>query len=91
MPAIDRAMVVFQNDPELVLLTHAWKFMFNADTDECELYAKPDDLWEVNDVSQRCPNEVRLFRELAEEVLKDQGGTGKDGWRLPEDLVTRHG
>ena len=61
------------------------------DRDECELYAKPDDLWEVNDVSQRCPNEVRLFRELAEEVLKDQGGTGKDGWRLPEDLVTRHG
>ena len=91
LPAIDRAMVVFQNDPELVLLTHAWKFMFNADTDECELYAKPDDLWEVNDVSQRCPNEVRLFRELAEEVLKDQGGTGKDGWRLSEDLVTRHG
>ena len=91
LPAIDRAMVVFRNDPELVLLTHAWKFMFNADTDECELYAKPDDLWEVNDVSQRCPNEVRLFRELAEEVLKDPGVVSKNGWRLPEDLVTRHG
>ena len=91
LPASDRAMVVFQNDPELVLLTHAWKFMLNADTDECELYAKPDDLWEVNDVSQRCPNEVRLFRELAEEVLKDPGMVSRDGWRLPENLVTRHG
>ena len=48
LPASDRAMVVFQNDPELVLLTHAWKFMLNADTDECELYAKPDDLWAVS-------------------------------------------
>ena len=91
LPDVDRAMVVFQNDPELVLLTHAWKFMLNTDTDDCELYAKPDDLWEVNDVSQRCPNEVRLFRELAEEVLKDSGVVEEDGWRLPEDLVTRHG
>jgi len=91
LPEPDRAVVVIQNDPELVLLTHAWKFMFNAQTDECELYAKPDDLWEVNDVSQRCPNEVRLFRELAEEALKGPGVIGQRGWRLPEDLVTRHG
>ena len=91
LPASDRAIVVVQNEAEVVLLTHAWKFMLNAQTDDCELYAKPDDLWEVNDVSQRCPNEVRLFRELVEQLALDPSLAGQEGFRLPEDLVTRHG
>lgn len=91
LPACDRAIVVVQNEAEVVLLTHAWKFMLNSQTDECELYAKPDDLWEVNDVSQRCPNEVRLFRELVEQLASDPGLVDREGFRLPEDLVTRHG
>ena len=74
-----------------MLLTHAWKFLLNSQTDDCELYAKPDDLWEVNDVSQRCSNEVRLFRELAEQVVADPGLVGRADFRLPADLVTRHG
>ena len=90
LPARDRAMVVVQNEAEVVLLTHAWKFMLNSQTDDCELYAKPDDLWEVNNVSQRCPNEVRLFRELVEQLESDPGLAGRAGFRLPEDLVTRH-
>lgn len=91
LPHADRAMVVFQNESELVLLTHAWKFMLNAETDECQLYAKPDDAWEVNDVSQRCPNEVRLFRELADQALENPDLANRVGFRLPADLVTRHG
>ena len=91
LPACDRAMVVSQNEAEVVLLTHAWKFMLNSQTDDCELYAKPDDLWEVNDVSQRCPNEVRLFRGLVEQLALDPGLAEQSEFRLPEDLVTRHG
>ena len=64
--------------------------MLNLQTDDCELYAKPDDLWEVNDVSQRCPNEVRLFRELADQIALDPSLADREGFRLPEDLVTRH-
>ncbi len=90
LPQADRAMIVFENRPELVLQTHAWKFMLNVETDECELYAKPDDVWEVNDVSQRCPNEVRLFRELVDRVLKNPDLANRVGFQLPEDLVTRH-
>jgi len=91
LPATDRAVVAVQNEAEVVLLTHAWKFMLNSQTDECELYAKPDDLWEVNDVSQRCPNEVHLFRELVEQLANDPSLIDREGFRLPEDLVTRHG
>ena len=64
--------------------------MLNFHTDDCELYAKPDDLWEVNDVSQRCPNEIRLFRELAEQVSKDPTWVNRPEFRLPEELVNRH-
>ena len=91
LPDCDRAMVAAQNGAEVVLLTHAWKFMLNTETDDCELFAKPDDLWEVNDVSQRCPNEVRLFRDLAEQIASDPGLVDQEGFRLPADLVTRHG
>ena len=91
LPGHDRALVVFHNEPELVLLTHAWKFMLNFQTDDCELYAKPDDLWEVNDVSQRCPNEIRLFRELAEQVSKDPTWGDRPEFQLPKELVNRHG
>ena len=91
LPASDRAIVVVQNEAEVVLLTHAWKFMLNTQTDDCELYAKPDDLWEVNDVSQRCPNEVRLFREMVEQLALDPGSVEQSEFRLPKDLVTRHG
>ena len=91
LPVCDRAMVVIQNEAEVVLLTHAWKFMLNSQTDDCELYAKPDDLWEVNNVSQRCPNEVRLFRELVEQIALNPKLADQEGFRLPEELVTRHG
>ena len=91
LPAFDRALVVVQNGVEIVLLTHAWKFLLNTQTDDCELYAKPDDLWEVNNVSQRCPNEVRLFRELVEQLASEPGLAKRSEFRLPEDLVTRHG
>ena len=91
LPDRDRAMVVVQNEAEIVLLTHAWKFMLNTQTDDCELYAKPDDLWEVNNVSQRCPNEVRLFRELVERLSSEPSLAEQNGFKLPEDLVTRHG
>lgn len=91
LPDHDRALVVFHNEPELVLLTHAWKFMVNFQTDDCELYAKPDDLWEVNDVSQRCPNEIRLFRELAEQASKDPTWGDRPEFQLPKELVNRHG
>ena len=91
LPDRDRTLVVFQNEPEIVLLTHAWKFMLNSQTGDCELYAKPDDLWEVNDVSQRCPNEMNLFRALAEQIATDSALASRKEFRLPAELVNRHG
>ncbi|MCA9166858.1 MAG: hypothetical protein KDB23_04295 [Planctomycetales bacterium] len=33
-----------------------------------QLYLKPDDRWEVNDVADRCPDVLAAFRELAQQL-----------------------
>jgi len=42
------------------IVTPAWYARF---TDASELYLKPDDRWEFNDVAARCPEIVELLRE----------------------------
>ena len=36
-----------------------------------ELYLKPDDAWEVNDVADRCPDVVQAMRELARQLARE--------------------
>lgn len=48
-----------------------------------QLFAKPDDRFEVNDVSSRCPDVVEKMIVLLEERLQ-----GKQ-FKLPEELVRR--
>jgi hypothetical protein len=47
---------------EIAIRTPAWYLRF---VEEPELYAKPDDRWEVNNVAQRCPEIVEGLREAA--------------------------
>lgn len=47
--------------------TAAWKFLRWTDDDGAvfeQLFAKPDDRWEVNDVASRCPQIVEELEEL---------------------------
>ena len=50
--------------------TPAWHFCreTTADPQPPQLYAKPDDRWEVNDVADRCPEVVDELEELLEAV-----------------------
>jgi hypothetical protein len=36
----------------------------------CQLYLKPDDRWEVNDVADRCPDVVETFIELQQAITQ---------------------
>jgi hypothetical protein len=44
------------------LRTHAWKFLFQPPRPH-ELFAKPDDRWEKNDVADRCHEVVELLEK----------------------------
>jgi len=52
---------------ETAIRTPAWHLRRNGD--DYHLFAKPDDRWEVNDVADRCPQEVE---ELAAAIKKIQ-------------------
>ena len=65
--------------------THAWKLITNGQ--HSELFAKPDDRWEVNDVSRRCPQVVEDLAVILDGIC-ETGGLG--GLELPEHLAIRY-
>ncbi|MHC4403167.1 MAG: sulfatase family protein [Planctomycetota bacterium] len=67
--------------------TPAWYFLDAADP---ELFLKPDDRWEVNDVSDRCADIVELLRQAM--AVKEEAFRSGDPGRLPPiDEVLRDG
>lgn len=64
--------------------TQVWKLIKKTDKheslngDKFELYAKPDDRWEVNDVSRRCPQVVDALAKILDDNIK-AGGLGSQG------------
>lgn len=61
-------LVCAQAGDELVLRTPDWFFrrVGTGDEQQVELYAKPEDHWEVNEVSGRASDVVEGFKQLAE-------------------------
>ncbi len=86
-PWYDLAVTV-QPD-ESSLLSTTWR-MRTAKSGECQLYLKPDDFWDFNDISDRCQVVVNAFDEFTKRLpsLRDY-----DAWKalfpLPDVLETR--
>jgi hypothetical protein len=90
LPQMYREVVVVDNAPEISIQTHAWKLIQNTRTGDCQLFAKPDDLWEVNDVSSRCPHVMASLQQLLQEIKSNPAIIDDPSFRLPADLVTGH-
>ena len=56
-------------DGQRAIRTHAWMLRQPEQANLAELYTKPDDRWEFNDIAVRCP---QIVEELAK-VLADEG------------------
>jgi len=58
-----REVAVAAGDNERAIRTPAWflRESHGSDQRRLELFAKPDDRWEVNDVSSRCQHELELL------------------------------
>jgi len=82
----DRAVIV-SSSGERALRTPAWYARFTS-PDATELYAKPDDRWEVNEVSSRCSDVVEQLLQ-AESATREAlaGGRPDDVPPLPDVLV----
>ena len=69
----DAPPIFFSSKSAASVQTAAWKFLRWTDDEGIvfeQLFAKPDDRWEVNDVASRCPQIV----EEMEEVLRKRSG-----------------
>ena len=67
--------------------THAWKLIHDQFKDE--LFAKPDDRCEVNDVSRRCPHIVESLTQIIDQLVVDNKIVMPTDFELAEELATR--
>jgi arylsulfatase A-like enzyme len=67
----DRAAIVSPSG-EQALRTPAWYARF-LDAERAELYLKPDDRWEVNDLACRCSDVVEAMRKALDDCQADTG------------------
>ncbi|MBI2826729.1 MAG: sulfatase-like hydrolase/transferase [Planctomycetia bacterium] len=94
----DRALVAAPSG-ERAIRTPAWymlvegsrgesgaKPMGNDFAGRAELFAKPDDRWEVNDVANRCPTVVELLRDALVQASQSPAAVADAG--LPDVLVS---
>ena len=83
-------VVVACGRDEIAARSSHWFFRQSGTGDErrAELYAKPDDFWEVNEVSARAADVVAAFEELADWVRSNRGLPGRPTLpALPENLT----
>ena len=60
-------MIIIEAAPsQLAMRTKAWHLI--QQSEKVELYTKPDDRWEVNEVSSRCKDVVESFLEIASQI-----------------------
>lgn len=79
--------VVSGTHRQQAIQTHAWKLIRTESS--VELYVKPDDLWEVNDVSRRCPQIVEQLCEILDQRADSE--TPDERIELSEELAIRVG
>lgn len=86
-PARDRAAAMVGE--HRTIRTPAWSLLHHPDGSR-ELFAKPDDRWEVNEVSQRCEHVAHELEAALEQFQQAvQTGRPADLPPLPEQLTTR--
>ncbi len=67
---VKREFVCSTAGEEVAIRTPAWHLRRSGE--QFNLFAKPDDRWEVNDVADRCPQEVEELAQVIEKVQQDE-------------------
>ena len=78
--------ILISSNEQDSLQTHAWK-LIRSKMGGVQLFAKPDDRYEVNNVSDRCPEIVAKLVLLLDHLLETKTASGKLQLELPDDLA----
>ncbi|NUQ61912.1 MAG: sulfatase-like hydrolase/transferase [Pirellulales bacterium] len=79
----DRLCIVGAGE-ERGIVTQAW---FGRFADKAQLYLKPDDRWEVNDVADRCPQIVDALEAALREAEERLSGRNTAPWPALDDVL----
>jgi arylsulfatase A-like enzyme len=80
-------IITIINEEFEMIQTHAWK-LIRQQNGTIRLYAKPDDRWEINDVSDRCPLIVEKLVDLLDRRIGLDANRSQVV-RLEDELVLR--
>jgi arylsulfatase A-like enzyme len=72
---------------ERALRTSGWFWRAASDGSAAELFVKPDDRVEVNDISTRCPEEAEQLAALAEDLNRAVATGQREGISIPDVLI----
>ena len=83
-----RPYLYLASPSERALRTPHWYYRQASAEQQEELYVKPDDRWEANEVSDRCPETTALFRRLADACTATLQQPAPPSWPpLPAELA----
>ncbi len=86
MPDKRTEYVLISSNEQDSMQTHAWK-LIRSRMGGVQLFSKPDDRCEVNDVSDRCPDIVRKLSVLMDHLLEDGHSEKRRFVTLSDDLA----
>lgn len=86
LPEKKTEYILITSNEQESLQTHAWK-LIRSKMGGVQLFAKPDDRCDVNDVSDRCPDIVRNMLVLMEHLLEHGSISGTRQVDLSDDLA----
>lgn len=85
-----RPWLLAKNDTELALRTQAWFYRRLSDSEEADrqLYAKPDDRWEANEVSARAVAICDAAEAVLPQLIEQTQSLTPPEITLPDELLT---
>lgn len=86
-----RECVIASAGDELALRTRHWFYRESSDSEvqRSELYTKPDDRWEVNEISQRAADVCEAFGELANWIRDNRNLPSRPSLPTLPEIVTQ--
>ena len=82
---LTEVVLIVSNEHESIQ-THAWK-LIRSKMGGVQLFAKPDDRYEVNDVSNLCPDIIRKLMVVMDYLLERRGTQAETTVNLSSDLA----
>jgi hypothetical protein len=86
----EHQIAICENDQELLVATPHWEFRRVTPDSAWEIFIKPDDRWDVNDIASRVPEISEAWTNYWQEIEPLRKSSDRSSWpTLPKELTER--